>query len=1606
MCIGLLLLVDRAAGDVVAVDDAGSLRAPHECCEKILMQGTAAVGDPEASGIYRLAQTSPPAYLSEDERCSLEWEGGWVVWCFQEHGQPDAVWWAASEAVRTGCPSHARGWEPVRLSCASAYTQPPPPAALPVTPKHPPPAALTPPLTQPTRARAPAPTAPPDVRITGTICIAVAGTFEEDDLVAGVAAQLGIWPGLLSPPRPVAGCAYGPSCGFNGTLFRAPAEQHVPAATRAATLALEVYALNALVLAPRAERLDASRLCERLLPGANARELSARCHACMPLPRPLFGAASSLGPVVFASFDASSAGSDLALSPAELAALGLPLWVGLVAVIVLGVHIMCQQVRAAKEGNHEEVRATLQLLAVQDLLKAEAAIEGACNGPADAQRRVDGEQLCIETAARVDQSIDRIRAHRATINRTLQDAAALNDARRREIWQLGEQLDSIKHLLESSKRILQGATATHTIHSEGDSDEGGTAAAKAAAFVPSLTTTVGSPLRALLPRAAEHQGYRKLEEVPGTADEERIPDDPWSGAPGASKAARWLRSVVQHAKVQTTSTEPTKRFRSAIRQVMSKEQRRKEQEGLVIIAKHHRAKRERLEGRLAAIDMAIALLAVLNLPLPHAMLGLYSSWLGLRPRSVAVPASETKASRQHLHKQASSKRSLSKQASSKLSSSKRQPVHMLKAALLARRRLLLVWFLPITCVVLAWQSVPLLLLFGHDDLLSPFSVQAAFTFIVLRIDENLVFGAHAPPLACLIRGCGMKTFLRQTYLSSGEPLLEAEAGLATTGTLVQAWATLLLVGLGAAMVALIGPEPTTSAAYKPTSGTDRSVSTDSKQLVQNIVANIVSGLTELEEHMQETEELKDLKNIVIAKEIKKIADARAQLEPLKEENTKLKAELRAFLGALAGAMLAAIPVLPGLSGWAMSLSRDMDSCMTLADLCDASPWRRAPWLVGAVGVAVACVSAVLGWYAAVGPRETVLEALYPPPPTSDGAEQSKYVGELIMGFPHEAASGLYHFIQCEEHVIQNKMHVDDKGCEAIEEIRSQMYHDDYSPGECKGCEAVEEPIKELIEEEWIEATKTHEAALAAATTNEQREDIEKEWSELHKKHKDDLAAIDGKGCVAIEMEWHALLGAAEKKRKEASAAKEKATELTKSLELLTAQSLSSPTLGAPPAGHWKRLSWQRLSGRNDGDEGYEMGDATKSLVQAAKDHIGDHRKRRHSLPSVSCEAPARRVTLADAKQAPKALAEAKKAQKVAEHEEEKAIEDLKMAESGVECLHYVLYMKAGSSPTPFQHGWVRDRDKDGSTRSDREGKRFAHFAHHYKMSAKLDAGHVLALRLYTTDAFRAMNTPMRRLKPSARSDGKGRMVLDDPPQLLEPHPLPVTMAFLYEGLKKMRGNVEEEEPEEEEPEGGEPSEAPVAPRATERPFLGSEWKSVGWRKPKTGKEIVNVELSKALLEKTTFSEDEFNDFKVQGLEVESFIKVGTFRYFEQAACQVSRHTLQEPLELWRGMRGLKVSGSFEKNGGTELAPMSTSNSLEVALEYARGAETALIFRFYCRSFMNRGCAIQELSAFPHEHEYLFPPLTYLKHEPEKGFEVVSEDGTKYKIVEVEPFFPS
>jgi hypothetical protein len=110
---------------------------------------------------------------------------------------------------------------------------------------------------------------------------------------------------------------------------------------------------------------------------------------------------------------------------------------------------------------------------------------------------------------------------------------------------------------------------------------------------------------------------------------------------------------------------------------------------------------------------------------------------------------------------------------------------------------------------------------------------------------------------------------------------------------------------------------------------------------------------------------------------------------------------------------------------------------------------------------------------------------------------------------------------------------------------------------------------------------------------------------------------------------------------------------------------------------------------------------------------------------------------------------------------------------------------------------------------------------------------------------------------------------------------------------------------------------------------------------------------------------------------------------------------KQTVVLWRGMSYMKLPEEFSAQGGTELAPMSTTTDVSVAISYAikKDTRSALLFRFVTRNNLERGADVQWLSMFPGESETLFPPLTFLQRtrtEPQK----VVHNGVEVTIVEL------
>ena len=132
-----------------------------------------------------------------------------------------------------------------------------------------------------------------------------------------------------------------------------------------------------------------------------------------------------------------------------------------------------------------------------------------------------------------------------------------------------------------------------------------------------------------------------------------------------------------------------------------------------------------------------------------------------------------------------------------------------------------------------------------------------------------------------------------------------------------------------------------------------------------------------------------------------------------------------------------------------------------------------------------------------------------------------------------------------------------------------------------------------------------------------------------------------------------------------------------------------------------------------------------------------------------------------------------------------AIRDEVMAlgdEEAIECLDYVLNKAAGSSDKIFSNSpYPRDCDAGGlrtdRRRKDGGGMVLADFLqHHSARTAHLSEAHLVALRLYSTAAFKVLNGPLREHNRTA------------------PHPLAATIMHLTNAIKKLRSvNTSNEE---------------------------------------------------------------------------------------------------------------------------------------------------------------------------------------------------------------------
>jgi len=109
---------------------------------------------------------------------------------------------------------------------------------------------------------------------------------------------------------------------------------------------------------------------------------------------------------------------------------------------------------------------------------------------------------------------------------------------------------------------------------------------------------------------------------------------------------------------------------------------------------------------------------------------------------------------------------------------------------------------------------------------------------------------------------------------------------------------------------------------------------------------------------------------------------------------------------------------------------------------------------------------------------------------------------------------------------------------------------------------------------------------------------------------------------------------------------------------------------------------------------------------------------------------------------------------------------------------------------------------------------------------------------------------------------------------------------------------------------------------------------------------------------------------------------------------------QEVQPFWRGLHSRIIPDSFFKDGGTELACMSATNSKSVAYNFSQSGKCPILFEFVPGSFMECAPMINFLSLYPEENEALFPPLTYIEPIDCKMLHLTSGNKKKGKVASV------
>ncbi len=78
--------------------------------------------------------------------------------------------------------------------------------------------------------------------------------------------------------------------------------------------------------------------------------------------------------------------------------------------------------------------------------------------------------------------------------------------------------------------------------------------------------------------------------------------------------------------------------------------------------------------------------------------------------------------------------------------------------------------------------------------------------------------------------------------------------------------------------------------------------------------------------------------------------------------------------------------------------------------------------------------------------------------------------------------------------------------------------------------------------------------------------------------------------------------------------------------------------------------------------------------------------------------------------------------------------------------------------------------------------------------------------------------------------------------------------------------------------------------------------------------------------------------------------------------------------------------------------------LWIALKHSQGGDSSVILWMRSQNFIDRGVDLTWISAFPHEREFLYSPLSYMQSVCDSDEPIIVKiDGVTYKVFEVKVY---